>query len=31
VLKNSDENTGAFLNKACLTVYSDPVLEITYY
>ncbi len=31
VLLNRDENLGAFMNKRCVTSYSGPVLEITYY
>ena len=31
VLINTDENLGAFTNKACLTSYSNPTLEVTYY
>jgi hypothetical protein len=31
VLKNSDENLGAFIDKRCETAYTSPSLEITYY
>ncbi len=31
VLKNSGENLNAFTNHKCLTTYSNPILEITYY
>ena len=31
VLKNRDENLGAFTNKKCLTMYTNPTLEVTYY
>ena len=31
VVKNEDENLGAFIDKKCLTTFKDPVLEITYY
>ena len=31
VLKNRDENLGAFTNKTCLTTYTNPTLELTYY
>ncbi|MEA2719769.1 MAG: hypothetical protein QOJ39_1633 [Candidatus Eremiobacteraeota bacterium] len=31
VVKNEDENLGAFINKRCMTTFRDPVLEITYY
>lgn len=31
VLKNADENLGAFINKRCETTYSNPNLELTYY
>jgi hypothetical protein len=31
VLKNRDENLGAFTNKTCVTTYSNPTLELTYY
>jgi hypothetical protein len=31
VLKNRDENLGTFTNKRCLTAYTNPTLELTYY
>jgi hypothetical protein len=31
VLKNADENLNAFANKSCVTTYTNPVLELTYY
>ncbi len=31
VLKNRDENLGTFTNKNCLTTYTNPTLELTYY
>jgi hypothetical protein len=31
LLKNDDENLGAFTNKTCRSAYSNPVLELTYY
>lgn len=31
VLINTDENLGAFTNKRCLTAYTNPTLELTYY
>jgi hypothetical protein len=31
ILRNDDENLGAFTNKSCQTFYAGPVLTITYY
>jgi len=31
VLRNADENLGAFTNKVCMTTYTEPTLEVTYY
>ena len=31
ILKNRDENLGAFTNKTCITIYTNPTLELTYY
>ncbi|MDQ2991749.1 MAG: DNRLRE domain-containing protein, partial [Candidatus Eremiobacteraeota bacterium] len=31
VVKNDDENTGAFTNETCQTIYSNPTLDVTYY
>jgi hypothetical protein len=31
VLRNDDENPGAFTNLECMTQYFDPILEVTYF
>ena len=31
VLRNADENLNAFTNKSCITRYTEPGLELTYY